>query len=170
METVLCVVVGLFFAASIYLLLSRQLVRVLLGVSILSNAVNLLIFTSGRLTEAAPPVLSTDGSGGPQVPHTADAIRAAETTLASLPGAPALSGHPAVDYVRVASEATDGAVASAAANPLPQALILTAIVIAFAIFAFLLVLTFRAYQILGTDDMNEMREAEPAPKSPPLGY
>jgi multicomponent Na+:H+ antiporter subunit C len=170
METVLCVVVGLFFAASIYLLLSRQLVRVLLGVSILSNAVNLLIFTSGRLTEAAPPVLATDGSGGPQIAHTAAAIRSAESALANLPGAPALTGHSAVDYLRVASEATGTEVASAAANPLPQALILTAIVIAFAIFAFLLVLTFRAYQILGTDDMNEMREAEPAPQSPPLGY
>lgn len=169
METVFCVVVGLFFAASIYLLLSRQLVRVLLGVSILSNAVNLLIFTSGRLTEAAPPVLSTDGSGGPQVPHTAEAIRAAESQLATLPGAPALTGHSAVDYVRLASEAS-GASAAAAANPLPQALILTAIVIAFAIFAFLLVLTFRAYQILGTDDMNDMRDAEPAPQTPPLGY
>ena len=169
METVFCVVVGLFFAASIYLLLSRQLVRVLLGVSILSNAVNLLIFTSGRLTEAAPPVLSTDGSGGPQIPHTAEAIRAAESQLATLPGSPVLTGHSAVDYVRLASEAAGG-MSAAAANPLPQALILTAIVIAFAVFAFLLVLTFRAYQILGTDDMNDMRDAEPAPQTPPLGY
>jgi len=161
METVLTVVVGLFFAASIYLILSRQLVRVLLGVSILGNAVNLLIFTSGRLTEAAPPVLSADGSGGPQSARTAQTIRQAETAAA----APDATGAAALDTVRAAADA-----AGAAANPLPQALILTAIVIAFAIFAFLLVLTFRAYQILGTDDMNEMRVAEPTPQSPPLGY
>jgi multicomponent Na+:H+ antiporter subunit C len=165
METVLTVVVGLFFAASIYLILSRQLVRVLLGVSILGNAVNLLIFTSGRLTEAAPPVLSADGSGGPQSAYTAETIREAETLVAATPGAPEVTGSAAVEAVQAATGA-----AGSAANPLPQALILTAIVIAFAIFAFLLVLTFRAYQILGTDDMNEMRVAEPAPKSPPLGY
>ena len=122
MESVLCLVVGLFFAASIYLMLSQRLVRILLGVSILGNAVNLLIFTAGRLTEAAPPVLS------------------------------------------------DIPTPDAAANPLPQALILTAIVISFSIFAFLLVLTLRAYQTLETDEVNAMRLAEPTPERPPLDY
>jgi multicomponent Na+:H+ antiporter subunit C len=57
------------------------------------------------------------------------------------------------------------------ANPLPQALILTAIVISFSFFAFLLVLSWRAYSTLGTDNTDEMRVAEPdgAPL-PPLGY
>lgn len=49
------------------------------------------------------------------------------------------------------------------ANPLPQALILTAIVISFSLFSFLLVLAFRAYQTLGTVNTDEMRDAEPAP-------
>ena len=49
------------------------------------------------------------------------------------------------------------------ANPLPQALILTAIVISFSLFAFLLVLAYRAYQTLNTVDTDEMRDAEPAP-------
>lgn len=49
------------------------------------------------------------------------------------------------------------------ANPLPQALILTAIVISFSLFAFLLVLAYRAYQTLGTVDTDDMRDAEPAP-------
>ena len=49
------------------------------------------------------------------------------------------------------------------ANPLPQALILTAIVISFSLFAFLLVLAYRAYQTLGTVDTDAMRDAEPAP-------
>ena len=59
----------------------------------------------------------------------------------------------------------------AIANPLPQALVLTAIVISFSFFAFLLVLVFRSYQELGTDDTDEMREAEPVDEpAPPLGY
>lgn len=47
------------------------------------------------------------------------------------------------------------------ANALPQALVLTAIVIGFGLFAFALVLTFRAYQSLGTLDTDQMRIAEP---------
>ena len=47
------------------------------------------------------------------------------------------------------------------ANPLPQALILTAIVISFSLFAFLLVLTYRAYQEFQTVDTDDMRDAEP---------
>jgi len=47
------------------------------------------------------------------------------------------------------------------ANALPQALVLTAIVIGFGLFAFALALVFRAYRELGTLDVNQMREAEP---------
>lgn len=49
------------------------------------------------------------------------------------------------------------------ANPLPQALILTAIVISFSLFSFLLVLAYRAYQSLETVDTDVMRDAEPMP-------
>jgi len=47
------------------------------------------------------------------------------------------------------------------ANALPQALVLTAIVIGFGLFAFALVLVYRGYQNLGTLDTDEMRIAEP---------
>ena len=58
-----------------------------------------------------------------------------------------------------------------AANPLPQALILTAIVIGFAMFTFLLVLTYRAYQSLEADDTDRMRVAEPPGRpKPPMSY
>ncbi|MCR9257201.1 MAG: Na+/H+ antiporter subunit C [Alphaproteobacteria bacterium] len=50
---------------------------------------------------------------------------------------------------------------AAIANPLPQALILTAIVISFSLFSFLLVLAYRAYQSLETVDTDRMRDAEP---------
>ena len=100
-------------------------IRILLGVAVLGNAVNLLLFTSGRLTREVPPII---GAGMDTLP--------ADT-----------------------------------ANPLPQALILTAIVISFSFFCFLLVLTWRAFQELKTDDTDEMRKAEPVHEPlPPLGY
>jgi multicomponent Na+:H+ antiporter subunit C len=58
-----------------------------------------------------------------------------------------------------------------AASALPQALILTAIVISFSFFAFLLVLVYRAYQEIGTDNTDDMRIAEPKNEpAPPVGY
>src|SRR5690606_33585858 len=125
METALSVLVALFFAAAIYLLLSRSVIRMLLGMVVLGNGVNLLIFTLGRVNGSTPPIVPWDA------------------------------------YVPL----------EAAANPLPQALILTAIVIGFALFAFLLVLAYRAYRELGTDDTGAMRVAEPeASPRPPLSY
>jgi multicomponent Na+:H+ antiporter subunit C len=47
------------------------------------------------------------------------------------------------------------------ANALPQALVLTAIVISFGLLAFTMALAYRAYQGLGTVDTDDMRVAEP---------
>jgi multicomponent Na+:H+ antiporter subunit C len=122
-EPVFAVLVGLFMAAAVYLILSRSLVRVLMGLSVLGNGINLLIFVAGRLARGAPPI------------------------------------------------ATEGGAAAAMANPLPQALILTAIVIGFALFAFLMALAYRTLEDVGTDDTHEMRVAEPGPAGrSPLGY
>ena len=123
MEIIVSITVGLLVAIGIWMLLDRGLLRVVLGIVVLGNGVNLAVFSAGRL----------------------DGRAAAFVTEA---GAPAL-----------------------AANPLPQALILTAIVISFSFFAFLLVLVYRAYQDLGTDNGNEMRLAEPENDPlPPTGY
>jgi multicomponent Na+:H+ antiporter subunit C len=46
---------------------------------------------------------------------------------------------------------------SSAADPLPQALILTAIVISFGILAFALVLLRKAFRVVGSDDLDDMR-------------
>ncbi|AOF89869.1 Na+/H+ antiporter subunit C [Sinorhizobium sp. RAC02] len=125
MELPLVMLIGVFFAAAVYLMLSKFLVRVLLGVVLLGNGVNLLLFTNGRILREVPPIIPA----GYDVPVTLTA------------------------------------------NPLPQALILTAIVISFSFFAFLLVLVYRAYQDLGTDNGNEMRVAEPENDPlPPTGY
>ena len=125
METGLAILVGGFFATAIWLLLSRGIIRMLLGLVVLGNATHLLIFTAGRLTREIAPIVPL----GLQVP------------------------------------------AVATANPLPQALILTAIVIGFAMLTFLLVLAFRAYQTLDADHTAAMRLAEPedGPR-PPLSY
>lgn len=125
METALAFLTGLYFAVSIYLMLSQHIIRILLGAALLSNGINMTLFAMGRITREAPPLIADDAYVGAQ----------------------------------------------GIANGLPQALVLTAIVIAFSLFAFLLVLVMRSYQVLGTDDTEHMRRAEPADEPvPPLGY
>ena len=125
MDFYLALLIGLFIGLGVYLLLSQSVIRMLLGLTVFGNGINLLIFTAGRLTRELAPIVPP----GFEVP------------------------------------------AGPIANPLPQALILTAIVISFAMFSFLLVLAFRAYQSLDADNTNNMRLAEPpsAPQ-PPLSY
>lgn len=117
MEPALAILIGILVAVAVWLMLSRNLVRLLLGFAMLSNAVNLAIFVAGRLTRAAPPL----------VPEAAEGF------------------------------------AGAFANPLPQALVLTAIVIGFGLLAFALVLAWTAHLRLGTVRTDEMRIAEPVP-------
>ncbi|SLN24418.1 Na(+)/H(+) antiporter subunit C [Aquimixticola soesokkakensis] len=119
MEVVLALLAGLMVAAAVYLMLWGDMMRFLFGLMLMSNAVNLVIFASGRLTPGQPPLL---GAGG-KLPETA------------------------------------------MANALPQALILTALVIGFGLFAFALVLALRAHHSFGHLEMNDMRAAEPVAKS-----
>ena len=110
---------GIVVTAGTYLALSRDLLRCLVGLAILGNGINLLLFASGRLVTSAPPVLP-------------------------------------------ASEAILGA----AANPLPQALVLTAIVISFALLCFSLAFAVRLIQVAKSDDVARLRAAEPVPGDP----
>ena len=57
METVLAFVIGGLYAAGIYLMLRRSLAQVIMGLSVLTNAANLLIFTVGGLTRGRPPLI-----------------------------------------------------------------------------------------------------------------
>lgn len=115
MEVMLALLAGALVAAGAYLMMSGKLMPYLFGLTMISNAANLIIFASGRLTYAAPPL----------VPE----------------GAYTVSG---------------------AANALPQALILTAIVIGFGLLVFALTLAYRSFYVLRTAEMDEMRAAEPA--------
>jgi multicomponent Na+:H+ antiporter subunit C len=116
MELITAVVCGVMLAASFYLLMRRNLLRFVIGLIILGNAVNLVIFTMGRLTRAEPPVIPK--------------------------GAKTLEG--------------------AYANPLPQALILTAIVISFGLLAFTLVLVYRNYSVNEIIEADAVQGSEPA--------
>jgi multicomponent Na+:H+ antiporter subunit C len=117
MEFLLAILAGSLVAAGAYLMMSGRTLPYLFGLTMISNAANVIIFTSGRLTYASPPI----------VPD----------------GAYAVTG---------------------AANALPQALILTAIVIGFGLMVFALALAFRSYYELGTVEMDAMRVAEPKPE------
>jgi multicomponent Na+:H+ antiporter subunit C len=114
MTTVLALVVGGLYAAGLYVMLRRNIVKLIMGLALLNHAANLLIFTAGSLTRADPPLIPE--------------------------GAKTLTGT--------------------FADPVPQALILTAIVIGFAIQAFALILIRRAHQSTGTDDVDEMRATD----------
>ena len=114
METVLAFVIGGLYAAGIYMLLRRSLAQLIIGLGLLTNAANLLIFTVGGLTRGRPPLVP-EGASQP------------EGTFA---------------------------------DPLPQALILTAVVIGFGVLAFALVLAYRAYQEVGSDDLDFMKTTD----------
>lgn len=109
MEPLMAILIGLMIAAALYLMLSGVLVRFVFGFALMGNAVNLLIFTAGRLTHSDPPL-----------------INPGQTVLAN-----------------------------PAANALPQALILTAIVIGFAMTTFLLILLVRTFDQTRTLDADQ---------------
>ncbi len=110
MEWLVASALGVMTASGIYLLLRGRSFPVVLGLTLLSYAVNLFIFVMGRLTVGAPPRI--------------------------------------IDGV------------TRYADPLPQALVLTAIVIAFATTALLLVVLLAARGLTGTDHVDGREDEE----------
>jgi len=108
MEIIVAAAIGLLAASGIWLLLRPRTFQVIMGLSLLSYAVNLFIFGMGRLAAAKAPVID-----------------------------PAKGADPAL-Y----------------ADPLPQALILTAIVIGFATTALFLVVLLASRGLSGTDHVD----------------
>ncbi|WP_020615849.1 Na(+)/H(+) antiporter subunit C [Paenibacillus daejeonensis] len=107
MEILMSVTTGVLFMIGTYMILSRNLLRIILGTSLLTHGVHLLLLTMSRLKTGVAPIWSEDIGA----------------------------------YV----------------DPLPQALILTSIVINFGVTAFFFVLAYRAYQENKTDDMEQLR-------------
>jgi multicomponent Na+:H+ antiporter subunit C len=110
MEILMSVVIGIIFAVSVYLLMSRNLIRVIIGTLVISHGVHLLVLTMAGLQTGAPPLLSLEESS----------------------------------YT----------------DPLPQALILTAIVIAFGVTALLAVMGYKTYKAHNTVDLEELKGAK----------
>ncbi|HEY8579228.1 MAG TPA: Na+/H+ antiporter subunit C [Beijerinckiaceae bacterium] len=111
MELVLALAIAALTGSGVWLLLRPRTFQVIIGLSLLSYAVNLFIFSTGGLRTGAPPLL-----------------RGSEGTLA--------------DY----------------ADPLPQALVLTAIVISFATTALFLVALLAARGATGTDHVDGVEQ------------
>jgi multicomponent Na+:H+ antiporter subunit C len=103
MSVIYALVASALFGCGLYMVLSRNVVRLLLGLSLVATAVNLMIFQAGRIRSAQPPLIP--------------------------PGASQLGES---------------------ADPLPQALILTAIVIGFALTVMFAALALRSYSDRGT--------------------
>ncbi|MGH1329860.1 MAG: Na+/H+ antiporter subunit C [Paracoccaceae bacterium] len=113
MELLVASSIGILTAAGLYLVLRLRSFPVILGMSLLTYAVNVFLFASGRLTIGAPPILGPEGSS----------------------------------YT----------------DPLPQALVLTAIVISFGMTAVVVMIGLGAY--LGSDD--DHVDDQPAPSDDP---
>ena len=113
MEVILALAIGALSGSGVWLILRPRTFQVIIGLSLLSYAVNLFIVAMGRLGTGAP-VLAVRGTGDP----------------------------------------------SQYADPLPQALVLTAIVISFATTALFLVVLIASRGLTGTDHVDG-REPEP---------
>jgi multicomponent Na+:H+ antiporter subunit C len=120
MEWIAAITTGGMAGFGLWMLLDRNLKRVVLGVAVLGNAINLGVLTAGRFGSQQAAFVSANGAAGEL------------------------------------------------ANPLPQALVLTAIVIGFSLFIFALALLKRTRELHGdnsTDSISSVTE-QPAPDWP----
>ncbi|MCS7063921.1 MAG: NADH-quinone oxidoreductase subunit K [Methylacidiphilales bacterium] len=114
METYYAILIGGLFAAATYLILRRSLLKIILGLILLSQTANVIVFVSPGLIRATAPLIA-EGEAQPPTPH---------------------------------------------ADPLPQALILTAIVIGFGVVAFAMALVYRTQKEFTTDDADQIKECD----------
>jgi multicomponent Na+:H+ antiporter subunit C len=115
MELVLAVVAGVLYATGFYLLLRRRLAQLIVGLGLLANGSNMLIFTAAGPTRSRPPIALEEVAAAPEV----------------------------------------------LADPVPQALILTSIVIGFGVLAFTLVMARRVHATAATDDIDAIAPERP---------
>jgi len=114
MNVVIAILIGCLFAGGLFCLLRRSMMKLVIGIILLSQGANLLVFSAGGLT-----------AGKPAFSETA-------------------SGLPPAGF----------------ADPLPQALVLTAIVIGFGLVVFSLSLLLKAYAAVGDDDINGFNKTD----------
>lgn len=114
MELLLVITMGCLYSAGVYLILKRSMVRLILGIVLLGNGTNILIFLLGNITKGRSPVIESD--------------------------------------MQVLTDIYS--------DPVPQALILTAIVISFGLTSFAIVLLKRVYALIKTDDLDNLNTPE----------
>jgi len=114
MDILITILIGALFAAGVFCLLRRSMMKLIIGIMLMSQAANLLVFSASGLTSNRPPF-----------------------ALAS-------TEMPPVGY----------------ADPLPQALVLTAIVIGFGLVIFAISLLLRAYRAVQSDDVNAFNQTD----------
>lgn len=110
MELILAIIVGLLYAAGIFLMMRRSFVKLIIGLTMLGNGANLLIFLLGRIVKGEPAFIGS----------------------------------------------TQEVLKEVYADPVPQALILTAIVIGFGLQSFAIVLVRRVFKVVKTDDLDQI--------------
>lgn len=114
MNMLIALTVGVLFATGVFCLLRRCLMRLIIGLVLLGNAANLLVFSAGGLTTGIPALIPYGEKVAPV----------------------------------------------GAADPLPQALVLTAIVIGFGLTVFSITLIHRARATSGNDDLDAFNETD----------
>jgi multicomponent Na+:H+ antiporter subunit C len=110
MELLLIILIGLLYSAGMYMMFRRSMVKLLIGLILLGNGTNILIFLMGDIAKGKPPIIPKDTS----------------------------------------------VFLEAYADPVPQSLILTAIVISFGLQAFAIILLKRIYLLTGSDDLDTL--------------
>jgi multicomponent Na+:H+ antiporter subunit C len=133
-EVFTALTISLVFGIGVYMVLRRDIMKVAVGFSLISHAVNLTIVTSGIFKGALPPILTDPINENAGFIFTDD--------FANGILAPIVTGF---------------AESNVYADPLTQALVLTAIVISFATTAIFLTLAYRISEEYGTTDVDELR-------------
>jgi len=133
-EVLTALTISLLFGIGIYMILYRDLIKIIVGFSLIGHAVNLTIVTSGIFTGTLVPIIKET------INENADFIFSDDFINGYL--APIINGS------------TENGLF---VDPLTQALVLTAIVISFATTAILLTLAYRINEEYGTTDVDELR-------------
>jgi len=114
MDLLIATLIGALFAGGVFCLLRRSIMKLIVGIMLMSQAANLLVFSASGLTDRRPTFVIDE------------------------------TGMPPAGY----------------ADPLPQALVLTAIVIGFGLVVFSISLLLKAYRAVGSDDVNAFNQTD----------
>jgi multicomponent Na+:H+ antiporter subunit C len=135
MDLISVIIVAVLFSTGFYLMLQKHLFAVLIGLALISHgAIVVIIASSGYNHSASPPLLTEEQIVSVEAPQGSE------------------SGEEKAKVSRVDAEGF--------VDPLPQALILTAIVISFGLLSFFMVLVARVKETTGS--MSSSEDSDPS--------